>query len=66
MEQAPHGSGHNPELLEFWERLGKALRGRVCVLGGPVWRQGLDSVVLVGPFQHRIFYDPTAVRPLSW
>jgi len=45
---SPEGSGHGPELLELKEHLGNALRHRVCVLGGRVWTQELDSMILVG------------------
>lgn len=31
MEQAPHVNGHSPELLEFWEHLGKAFRHLAAV-----------------------------------
>jgi len=44
------GSGQSPELLEFREYLGNALRHRVWVLGGPVWSPGLGSMIPVGPF----------------
>ena len=50
------GSGQSPELLEFREYLGNALRHRVWVLGGPVWSQWLDSVIRGGPFQLGISY----------
>jgi len=26
-------------------------------LGGPLWSQGLDLVILLGPFQLRMLYD---------
>jgi len=32
LEQAPQGSGHDSELLEFKEQLDNALRYRVCIL----------------------------------
>jgi len=32
------------------------LRHQIWIWGGPVWIQGLDSLILVGPFQFRIFY----------
>lgn len=48
----PEGGGHSPELLELTEHWDIAFRQH---LGGPVWGQGLDSVVLVGPFQHGTF-----------
>lgn len=55
MEQAPQGSGNGPELPEFKECLDTALRHGVCILGGPVSRQWLDSMILVGFFQLGIF-----------
>ena len=54
MEQAVEGRGHSPELTEFRESLDTALRHRVWILGGPVWSQELDSI-LMGPFQLRVF-----------
>ena len=62
MEQAAQGSGHSPELLEFKECLDAALRHRVCCLGGPVWSQELDLMVLVGPFQFGISNDSMIPR----
>jgi len=57
LEQCPQGSGHGPELPEFKKHLDSALRHRVCILGGPLWSQELDSTFLVGPFQLGIFCD---------
>ena len=54
---APQGRGHGHELLELREHLGTALIHRVWILGGPVGIQRLDSMVLLGPFQHRLFCD---------
>ena len=45
-------------LPEFKKRLDNALRHRVWFLGDPVWSQELDLMILVGPFQLKIFYDP--------
>ena len=42
---------------EFRERLGSALRHVAWFWGDPVWSQGLDSMVLVGSFQLRIFCE---------
>ena len=56
LEQAAQGSGHSPELPVFKEHLDNALRHRVWFLGGLVWKQGLDAMILVGPFQVGIFY----------
>ena len=36
LEQAPQGSGHDSELLEFKEQLDNALRYRVWILSGCV------------------------------
>ena len=57
LEQAPQGSSHSTKLPEFKEHLDSALRHRVCILGGPVWSEELESMIPVGPFQLRIFYD---------
>jgi len=51
MEQAAEGSG--PQVLEFKEHLGSALRQRVWFLGGALWSQ--DSVILMGLFQLGMF-----------
>lgn len=51
---APEGGGHSPKLLQLRECLNSTLR---ALLGNAVWSQGLDSMVLVGPFQFRRFYD---------
>lgn len=40
-----------PTLLELREHLDTALKHRVWVLGGAVWSQDLNSVVVVGFFQ---------------
>ena len=57
MEQSPHGSSMTSSLLEFNEHLENSLRNMVCILGGPMLRQELDSMVPVGHFQPGIFYD---------
>ena len=57
LEQAPQGSGHGPKLLEFMKRLDNALSHTVWFLGGPVWSQELDSMILTDPLQLRIFHD---------
>ena len=44
-------------MLEFKECLDTAVRHRVWILGGAVWSQELDSVILTSPFQLWIFYD---------
>lgn len=44
------------KLREFKEGLGSALRHSIWILGDPVWRQELDSVIPVGPFQLGILY----------
>lgn len=50
MEQVVQSSGHSPELTELKDCLDAAFRHRVCFLGGAVWSQGLDLVILVGAF----------------
>ena len=49
--------GHSSKLPEFKECLDTTLRHRVWFFGGPVWRQELDSMIFVGPFQLGLFYD---------
>ena len=44
-----------PQGLEFKECLDTDLV--VWILGVPMWSQDLDSAILMGPFQLRIFYD---------
>lgn len=53
-EQAPQVMGTAPRLLELQECLGHALRDAQAgiFLCGPFW----DWMILVGPFQVRIFY----------
>ena len=53
MEQAAQGSGHSPELSEFYECLDSALRHRVWILGGAAYSQELDSVILMGTLHLR-------------
>ena len=48
-----------PSLPEFKKCVGSGFRHMVWFLGGPVWNQELDSVILMGPFQLRIFYGST-------
>jgi len=63
---APEGSGHGTGYPGQWSQPSPArfqgvfeyhLRHRVWILGGSVWSQEFNSVVLVGPFQLGIFYD---------
>jgi len=55
-EQAPQGCGHSTKPAEVQE-LSNTLRHRVRILGSLMWSQELDSVILVGPFQLRLFCD---------
>ena len=57
MEQAAQGSEHGPDLPELKKHLDNMLRCRVWVLGGPVWSQELDSMILVCPLQLGIVND---------
>ena len=41
--------------LEFKKHLDNALRHMVRFLGGPVWSQELDLIILMSPFQLGIF-----------
>jgi len=34
-------------------------------LGGPAWSQELDSMILVGPFQVRIFYGSAILKHIK-
>ena len=57
MERPAQGSGHGPQCQSsgsVWRALSTL---RVWILGGAVWSQGLDSMILVGPFQLLWFYD---------
>ena len=62
----PEGAGHGtgcpgqwarPSAPEFKEHLDSALRHRVSISNGAVWSLELDSVILVGLFELRMFYD---------
>lgn len=44
---AVQGSGHSAELPEFMEHW-TLLSDIVWILGGPLWSQRLDSVILIG------------------
>lgn len=55
MEQAAQGSRHSTKLLELRKYWDITLRHTVWVVA--VWSQGLHSVILVSPFQCKIFYD---------
>ena len=57
MQRAPQGSDHGPRLAEFKKYLDNALRHRILILGGRVWSQELNLMILMGPFQLGIFYD---------
>jgi len=67
---APEGSGHGmgcpgqwarPQVLEFKEHLESTLRHRGWILSGPVSRQELYLMILMCPFQLRMFCDPLFV-----
>ena len=47
MERAAQGSGQGPKLLEFKEHLGQCSQKYGLILDGPVYSQGLDSMILV-------------------
>lgn len=57
MKQAAQGNDDDYKLLEFRKHLDNAHGYRVCILGGPVWSQELDSMILMGSFQLTIQYD---------
>lgn len=50
------GSGYGPKLPELKEYLFGQLRYRVLILSGAVWRQDVDFMILVGPFQLQTDY----------
>lgn len=56
-------SGHNPKQPELKKHLDNALSHIDCFLGGAVWEQKFDLVILMGPFQLRIFYDSMFCSP---
>lgn len=62
MDKLPKGSGHASEMLKLRKHLDITLRHRVWILGGAVWSQGLDLMILVGLFQLRISYDSMISR----
>lgn len=64
MAQALQGSGDGPKLSELKELLISATRHRIWILGGAVRSQELDSMVLVDPFQLRIFCGSIPIAPL--
>ena len=51
VERAAQGSGHCLKRLEFKKHLDNGLRHWVWILGGLLWSQELESMVLVGLFQ---------------
>ena len=57
MEQPAQGSGHSPELVEFKECLNNALRHWVWILDGAVQSRELNLMILLSPFQLKIFCD---------
>lgn len=54
---APQHSEHSLELLKFKEHLKTTPSHKVWTLGNPAGRQELDSVILVYPFQLRMFCE---------
>jgi len=59
------GQTAQPLALYFKKHLDNALRKKVSILGGPVWSQELDIMILVGPFSgdvHKVLYKN---RPVS-
>ena len=57
MEHVPQGSGHGTKLNRVQEVSGQHSQMYGLILGGPVWSQELDLVILMGPFLLRIFCD---------
>ena len=60
LEQAPQHSGHSRKLNEVQES-GQCSQTYGLILGCPTCSQELDLLILMGPFQLRIFYDPMPV-----
>lgn len=60
-EQAPQVMVTVPRLTEPKKHLENTLRHRVGLLGRPVQGQQLDLMILVGPIQLRICYDPMII-----
>ena len=58
-EGGGHGTcpGHCTELLDFKKHLENTLSHMIWFLGGSVWSQELDSMILLVPLQLGIFYD---------
>lgn len=54
MKWSAQGSGHGLELLES-----------IWMMGGATGSQELDLMIIVGPFQHRIFWDSMKLCPAS-
>lgn len=52
----------SPTTPEIKKCLNNALRHRVWFLVDPVWRQKMDSVILVKSFQLGIFYDSLSIQ----
>jgi len=60
VKQAAQGSGHGPKVMEFRERLDNI----GFVFWVVVWSKELDSMILMHPFQVRVFCD--SVRKEVW
>jgi len=60
----PRAAVMAPIMPEFKKHLDKALRHRAWFLGGPVWSQELNLIILRGLFQLGIFYDSVS-EPLG-
>lgn len=56
LEKAPRGAGHGCRLLMFKTHLDNTLRYVGLTLTLPFVESEVDSMILVGPCQFRIFY----------
>lgn len=50
-------SQQSSKLPEFKKRLEKTPRCKIWILSSPMWIQELDSMILLGPFQLKIYYN---------
>ena len=57
LQRALQGRDHSPRVLEFKMWIETALSYMAWFLGGPVWSQVLNSMIIIGPFQLGIFHD---------
>lgn len=67
VEQAPQSSSHGIKLTRDQEvTQNNTLKCTVWFLGGPMWYQELDLMILLGPFQLQTFSDSMTWESLTW